>query len=132
MGKMRPIDIVWVGLGGGVGSVLRLWIGRVVGERYHGDFPLGTFLINVSGALLIGYLSVLFEVDWRDRYGAALNSGLLTGLLGGYTTFSSMQLGAAQLAAKKESVVAMFYLLLSVVVGILAAGLGASIARAQG
>ena len=68
---MKPIDIMWVGLGGGLGSVLRWWIGRVVGERYHGDFPLGTFLINVSGAFVIGYLSVLFGVDWHDRYGTA-------------------------------------------------------------
>ena len=87
---MKPIDIVWIGLGGGLGSVLRWWIGRVVGDRYRGDFPLGTFLINVSGALIIGYLSVLFGIDWHDRYGTALNSGVLTGLLGGYTTFSSM------------------------------------------
>jgi len=39
-----------VGLGGGLGSLLRWWVGRMVGERYHGNFPLGTFLINVSGA----------------------------------------------------------------------------------
>ena len=129
---MRSIDIVWIGLGGGLGSVLRWWIGRMVGERYQGDFPLGTFLINVSGALLIGYLSVLFGVDWRDRYGTSLNSGVLTGFLGGYTTFSSMQLGAAELAEKRRSVVAVFYLMLSVMVGVLAAWLGASIARAQG
>ena len=128
---MKPIDVMWVGLGGGLGSVLRWWIGRVLGERYHGDFPLGTFLINVSGALVIGYLSVLFGVDWHDRYGTALKSGVLTGLLGGYTTFSSMQLGAAELASKKRSIVALSYLLLSVVVGILAAWLGASIAQAQ-
>jgi CrcB protein len=62
---MKPIDIVWIGLGGGLGSLLRWWIGRVVGDRCHGDFPLGTFLINVSGALVIGYLSVLFGVDCR-------------------------------------------------------------------
>jgi fluoride exporter len=66
---MKPLDVMWVGLGGGLGSVLRWWIGRVVGERYHGDFPLGTFLINISGSFVIGYLSALFEVDWRDRYG---------------------------------------------------------------
>jgi fluoride ion exporter CrcB/FEX len=55
--KMSPLDVMWVGPGGGLGSVLRWWVGRVVGERYHGDFPLGTFLINISGAFLIGYLS---------------------------------------------------------------------------
>ena len=129
---MRPLDIMWIGLGGGLGSLLRWWVGLAVGKRYHGDFPLGTFLINVSGTFVIGYLSVLFKVDWHDRYGSALNSGILTGVLGGYTTFSSMQLDAAKLTGKKGGVSAASYLLLSIVVGQLAAGLGSVIARAQG
>jgi CrcB protein len=72
---MTALDVLWVGLGGGLGSLLRWWVGRVVGEHYRGDFPLGTFLINISGAFAIGYLSVLFNVDWRSRYGSALNAG---------------------------------------------------------
>jgi fluoride exporter len=99
---MTPLDVMWVGLGAGLGSVLRWWIGRVVGERYHGDFPLGTFLINISGSFVIGYLSALFGVDWRDRYGTALNAGVLIGVLGGYTTFSSMQLDAVKLTGTSE------------------------------
>jgi fluoride exporter len=131
---VKPLDILWVGLGGGLGSVLRWWIGFVVGERYHGDFPLGTFLINVSGTFLIGYLSVLFGFDWRDRYGhgMVLNAFVLTGVLGGYTTFSSMQLDAAKLSGKKLGGLAASYLLLSVAAGLLAGEIGAALARAQG
>jgi fluoride exporter len=129
---MTALDVMWVGLGGGLGSLLRWWIGRVVGERYRGDFPLGTFLINVSGSFVIGYLSVLFMVDWRDRYGSALNSLCLTGLLGGYTTFSSMQLDAVRLAGTKGGVRAVYYLVLSVLVGQLGAALGSALARVQG
>lgn len=92
---MVATDIFWVGLGGGTGSLLRWWVGLAVSKLYRGHFPLGTFLINVSGALIIGYLSALFGIDWRERYGEWLNAGLLTGVLGGYTTFSSMQLDAA-------------------------------------
>src|SRR5580704_13764633 len=128
---MKPLDVVWVGLGGGLGSVLRWWIGRIIGEHFHGDFPLGTFLINISGSFAIGYLSTLFGVDWRDRYGTALNAGVLTGVLGRYTTFSSMQLDAAKLAGKRRGVLAASYLLLSVGVGLLAALLGLALARAQ-
>ena len=123
---------MWVGLGGGLGSVLRWWVGLVVGMRYKGDFPLGTFLINMSGAFAIGYLSVLFKVDWHDRYGTALNAGVLIGVLGGYTTFSTMQLDAVKLAGKRGKVSAAFYLSLSVVVGQLAAGFGGALARVQG
>jgi CrcB protein len=129
---MTPLDVMWVGLGGGLGSLLRWLTGRVVGEHYHGDFPAGTFLINVSGAFAIGYLSVLFKVDWRDRYCTALNAGVLTGVLGGYTTFSSMQLDAVKLAGKRGGVPAASYLLLSVLVGQLTAALGGTLARAQG
>lgn len=129
---MQALDVLWVGLGGGLGSVLRWWIGHVVGERYKGAFPLGTFLINVSGAFVIAYLSVSFVVDWHDRYGTILKAGMLTGVLGGYTTFSSMQLDAAKLAGKAQHRMAVFYLILSVVAGLLAAALGAALARIQG
>jgi fluoride exporter len=69
------------------GSALRWWIGRLVGEGYKGRFPLGTFLINISGSLAIGYLSVLFNVDWHNRHGhgMVLNAFVITGVLGGYT-----------------------------------------------
>jgi fluoride exporter len=132
--EMKPMDIVLVGLGGGLGSVLRWWVGIVVGERYHGKFPLGTFLINVSGTFLIGYLTVLFGVDWHDRYGhgMVLNAFVLTGVLGGYTTFSTMQLDAANLAGKRHGVLAASYLFSSVLAGLLAGELGAAFARAQG
>jgi len=131
---MKPVDVLWVGLGGGLGSLLRWWIGRVAGEHYRGDFPLGTLLINVSGTFLIGYLSVLFGVDWHDRYGhgAVLNAFVLTGVLGGYTTFSSMQLDAAKLAATSRGGLAASYLFVSVAAGLLAGALGAALARAQG
>jgi CrcB protein len=131
---MKPMDIVWVGLGGGLGSVLRWWIGLIVSERHHGNFPLGTFLINVTGTFLIGYLTVLFGIDWHNRYGhgMVLNAFVLTGVLGGYTTFSSMQLDAAKLAEKTSGGHAASYLMLSVLAGLLAGELGAALARAQG
>jgi len=114
--------------------VLRWWIGRLVGERYKGRFPLGTFLINISGSLVIGYLSVRFHVDWHNRHGhgMVLNAFVLTGVLGGYTTFSSMQLDAAGLAAKQDTRLVLSYLLLSVATGLLAALAGAALARLQG
>ena len=72
---VSALDVMWVGLGGGLGSLARWRVGLWVGERYHGDFPLGTLLINVSGAFVIAYLSILFSIDWRERFGTPLNAG---------------------------------------------------------
>lgn len=132
LAPLSPVDVIWVGLGGGLGAVLRWWIGRLVGEGYKGRFPLGTFLINISGSVVIGYLSVRFNVDWHDRHGVVLNALVITGVLGGYTTFSSMQLDAARLAAGQDARLAALYLSLSVAAGLLAAMAGSALARAQG
>lgn len=125
---MTAIDVMWVGFGGGLGSLLRWWIGLRVGKIYQGNFPLGTFLINISGAFVIGYLSILFSVDWRDRYGDLINAAVLTGILGGYTTFSSMQLDAAKLATAGGRAMAAGYLMISALVGLAAAAFGAWLA----
>ena len=126
---MQPSDVMWVGLGGGIGSLFRWWLGKMVGERYRGNFPLGTFLINVSGAFVIGYLSTLFAVHWQDRLGSLLNAGIITGVLGGYTTFSSMQLDAAKLSISGRRGEAFFYVASSVAAGLFAAACGVALAR---
>jgi CrcB protein len=128
---MNAIDMAWVGLGGGLGSLARWTVGRLVGERWHRGFPLGTVLINVSGALAIGYLATLFGVAWHDRYGTVLTAAVLTGFLGGYTTFSSMQLDATHLAPASRGEAA-GYLAISTVAGIAAAALGVWIAMDVG
>ncbi|MCP9758192.1 CrcB family protein [Aquitalea sp. S1-19] len=128
---MTALDVMWVGLGGGLGSLLRWRVGTLVGERYHGDFPLATFLINTSGAFVIAYLSVLFAVDWRDRLGTTINAGVLTGALGGFTTFSSMQLDAVKLSDGGKGKLAAAYLLGSTFAGLAAAIFGAWLALLQ-
>lgn len=126
------MDILWVGLGGGLGSLFRWWVGALAGECYKGKFPLGTFLINVTGAFSIGFLSVLFTVQWYDRFGDLLRAGVLTGFLGGYTTFSSMQLDAVKLAREHYESLAVIYLLGSVLLGLAAAAFGALLANLIG
>jgi len=128
---MHATDFLWVAMGGGAGSVCRWLVGKLVGERSSGPFPWGTFLINVSGAFAIAYLSVLFDVDWRDRYGHGLNSAVLTGFLGGYTTFSSLQLDALHLRQQGKTGLAAGYVIVSVGAGLLAAALGAWLATVQ-
>jgi len=126
-----PVILALVFVGGAGGSAIRWLVGIGVGERYKGTFPLGTFLINVSGAFLMGFLSTLFNVDWRDRYGSNLTALVLTGVLGGYTTFSSYQLDTANLYNNKTRGLA-FYWIGSVAAGLIAAALGAITARLFG
>lgn len=122
-------NILLAGLGGGIGSLLRWSIGNLIGEKYHGKFPLGTFVINISGAFIIGFLSRYFFIDFNSEENSFLAPAILTGILGGYTTFSTMQLEALKLTQKKEQFLAFFYLLISVIVGLVAAFLGVLLAN---
>jgi CrcB protein len=122
-------DLVLAFIGGGIGSLLRWGVGLALSARFRGKFPPATFLINVTGCFLIGFLSVLFTVDWKDRYGTLLNTAVLTGILGGYTTFSSMQIEADSLIREGERRLALGYLLASIAAGLAAAALGGGLAR---
>ena len=98
-----------VGIGGAVGSVLRFWItgltqGAAAGTTL-GVFPVGTLVVNVAGCLLIGALAQLWEL--RSSFSAETRALLMTGFLGGFTTFSAFanetvaawRAGAAAIAA---------------------------------
>lgn len=123
------LDIMWVGIGGGIGALLRWAVGLLFAKKYTGRFPISTMVVNVTGAFVIAYLSVLLGVDWQDRYGTPVNDILLTGMLGGYTTFSSMQADALKLTQNGASLMALFYLISSVAIGLLAAALGVALAQ---
>jgi fluoride exporter len=121
--NMRTFLLVFAG--GAAGSVLRWWTGVALGHRYQGRFPLATFLINVSGAFLIGALSTLFGIEWYHRHESDLAALIMTGFLGGYTTFSSYQLEAVTLHKEQAYRTASLYWFGSVVAGLAAAALGA-------
>ncbi|MCS7033602.1 MAG: fluoride efflux transporter CrcB [Phycisphaerae bacterium] len=73
--------------GAGVGGLLRYWIGGAVQHAWAGGFPIGTLVVNVSGCLVMGFLASAFTGPWLVR--EELRIGLLIGVLGGYTTFST-------------------------------------------
>lgn len=110
-------------IGGGIGAVLRWSISTAVLKKFHRIFPVGTFIINISGSFLIGVISTLVLYDNYQL----LNLFLITGLLGGYTTFSTYELETAQLF-KKNKPAAIAYWLGSVAAGIIAACAGVFLA----
>ena len=115
---------VLVFIGGGLGSTLRHIINVVSGRVFGTAFPYHTFIINITGStvmgLIAGYLAFRGEATqpWRLF--------LMTGVLGGYTTFSAFSLDTALLYERGELGVAALYVLGSVVLSI--AGLFAGLA----
>jgi len=81
-------QLLWVGLGGFVGSAARFAVGGLVHRLAPmSTFPWGTLAVNVSGCLAIGFLSGLLEI--RQLLGPSWRLFLMIGVLGGFTTFSS-------------------------------------------
>jgi CrcB protein len=126
---MKPIDIMWVCVGGGIGSLLRWQIGQFIDARVSSAFKYSTLFINITGAFVIAYLSAALAIGWQQRFGDMMSSLVLTGVLGGYTTFSTMQLDAVKMVQGKRAGLALVYLAVSVVGGLIAAAAGVAVAR---
>lgn len=108
--------------GAGLGGAARYALGAWIMEEYGGRFPLGTFLINVSGAFLIGLLMTLLTE--RAQPHPYWRLFLVVGVLGGYTTFSSFAWEAFQATRSGERLMGLAYVLSSVVFGYAAVWLG--------
>ncbi|MFZ9682618.1 MAG: fluoride efflux transporter CrcB [Cephaloticoccus sp.] len=112
-----------IAFGGALGSVVRYWLSTVVDTRLNSGFPWGTLGVNVTGCLLIGLLASL---DAGDRLlgSAQTRFFLMTGLCGGYTTFSSFSLQTLSLMKEGNWHLALTYVLGSVVLCLGAVWLG--------
>jgi CrcB protein len=115
---------VLIALGGALGSVARFWISSLVIERYGQTFPLGTLLVNMSGSLAIGFLAALAEPGGRRQIGPSGRLFLMSGICGGYTTFSSFSLQTLELIRAGEWMKAVTNSVGSVVLCLVAVWLG--------
>jgi CrcB protein len=110
-------NVLLVGVGGFLGSVLRYVIGGMVGRLRAGwTFPLETLLINVAGCLALGLLAGLTES--RGVFSGATRAFLFIGLLGGFTTFSTFGYETFQLMREGQSPAAALSTTLQIVLGI--------------
>lgn len=116
-----------VAVGGALGCCARYAVTQLVQQVYGRSFPLATLIINVMGCLLMGFL--FFETLDRISISPTLRAAILAGGLGGFTTFSTFAMESFLLLEDGEIGYAAAYLLLSVFLGLLAALVGAYIAR---
>jgi len=119
--------IVGVALGGALGAAARYGIDRFIEARSFAVFPWATFTINLSGCFLIGVIGESL-VD-RHHLPAWLRVGLVVGVIGGYTTFSTFEQETLTLVEARDLAVALAYVLGSVGAGIVAVYAGVLLGR---
>jgi len=113
-------------VGGGLGAAARHGANRIGLAWFGPDFPWWTMAVNVSGSFLIGLLAGMF--GGMDA-GQNLRLFLITGILGGYTTFSAFSLDALTLWERGAQWQAGMYILGSVLLSLIAAALGLMFSR---
>ncbi len=111
-----------------VGANARYWIGDWAAQKFGTNFPYGTFIINITGSLLIGFFLTL--VTERLMIDARWRLLITVGLLGGYTTFSTYAYESFILIFNGQWMTGLINLFGSTFIGVLAVGLGVYLGKA--
>ncbi len=119
-------QMLLVGFGGFLGSILRYLISKLNTEISIHSFPAGTFLVNIIGSLLIGFLVGVLATHAPS---SQLRLLLITGFCGGFTTFSAFTNENFNLIANGQFLTSALYIILSIVGGIFAVFGGINISK---
>jgi CrcB protein len=113
------LEVLFVALGGAIGSAARYLVGGWFAARFGAAFPYGTFVVNVTGSFIVG----LFLAYAQERVSMSPYWRLFfaVGFVGGYTTFSTYEYESVRLLQDGEMLLAAVYLIGSVVTGGVAA-----------
>lgn len=114
-------------LGGGIGAAIRHGINVGIGRLLGNGFPFATLLINVTGSLIMGLAAAYFA--FKGEASQHWRLFLTTGILGGYTTFSTFSLDVALLYERGELSLAALYVITSVVLSLLGLFAGLALVR---
>jgi fluoride exporter len=121
------LSVLLVGLGSAVGGIARFLLGAAVQHRIGTTFPVGTLVINVSGSLLLGFLFRFLLAT--PAVSPEVRAMLMTGFVGGYTTFSTFSLDTALLLDAGQVGRATVYTVASVVLSVAGTFAGMAVGR---
>ncbi|MGC2857061.1 fluoride efflux transporter CrcB [Novispirillum sp. DQ9] len=124
---MNATVVLAVAVGGAAGSVARFAVSSLLGRWLGTGFPWGTVAVNITGCLIMGLLAGFAAQRWS--LGLEARALIFTGVLGGFTTFSTFSLDIVTLVERGSWGAAVFYGTSSVALGILGLILGLSVAR---
>jgi len=109
--------IWWVGLGGFLGANARYLLGGFISERWGAVFPLGTFVINVTGSFILGFfLAYAQDRPWLEP---SARLTFAVGFVGAYTTFSTFEYETMRLLQEREVMLAMLNIFGSLLTGMI-------------
>lgn len=126
------LAVALVFIGGGIGSVARHGVNVLSARLFGLDFPWGTFAVNLLGSFAIGLLAAFFAFRAGAEWTQSARLFLITGILGGFTTFSSFSLDFAMLFERGATLPAFLYVAGSVGISLVAIFLGLYVGRALG
>jgi CrcB protein len=126
MGSLMPYLLV--GLGGFIGANTRFVVARLVGGLFETKFPLGTFVINISGSFLLGVLGTLVAQKVMPN-SESMRLALGVGFLGAFTTFSTFEFETHALFDDGSWLTATTNIFASLFVGLLAVRAGIVVAK---
>jgi fluoride exporter len=116
-----------IAIGGALGSVTRYLVGSTVANRMGTRFPYGTFVINLTACLIIGFF--LAAVGRRTEVNPALRFLIPIGFVGAYSTFSTFEWETFVHLQTGDFLIAALYVSLSILLGLLAVWVGVVLAR---
>ena len=121
------LNLLAIFLGGGIGAVSRYLISLNLAKNFEINLPVSTFLVNVIGSFIIGFLYILF-IEKADIT-PAVKLALTVGFCGGLTTFSTFSLELFEMIGNNQFFHAFSYIILSVIICIIMTAIGAYFAK---